>query len=353
MATYTTNLGLKKPEGTDYVLIGDINGNMDTVDSTIGKPTQLETAQKTSLVAAINEVRSGALKAPYIGENGHWFVWDSAIGQFTDTGIAAPGPEGPEGAQGPRGYTYIPAISSDGVVSWTNDGDLENPAPVDVSGPQGPQGPAGQITDVTATIDNTSGNPQVDVKLGGTPEQRTISLAFTGLRGVDGQGAVGSVNGVLPDNTGNVEIEAGDILPVGIEGQVLTQTADGPAWANPTGGGSEASVTAYTVTLSASGWTADGDRYTQSVSVPTASVLSTNAISCIPHDGAKDWGYDIIPETQAAGAVTFTAGYLPADDLLYDIIVTDASTVYVDAVAVHNVDPYAHPNLEIILEEVE
>ena len=32
MATYTSNLSLKKPEGTEDINIADINGNMDILD---------------------------------------------------------------------------------------------------------------------------------------------------------------------------------------------------------------------------------------------------------------------------------------------------------------------------------
>lgn len=38
------------------------------------------------------------------------------------------------------GATFIPSVSKAGVISWTNDKGLPNPAPVDISGPQGPQG---------------------------------------------------------------------------------------------------------------------------------------------------------------------------------------------------------------------
>ena len=44
-------------------------------------------------------------------------------------------PQGPQGEQGDKGDTgarYTPAISDDGVLSWTNNGDLENPDPFDV-----------------------------------------------------------------------------------------------------------------------------------------------------------------------------------------------------------------------------
>lgn len=42
-----------------------------------------------------------------------------------------------ESWQGLVGPYYIPHISADGVLSWTNTGSLPNPAPVDISGPPG------------------------------------------------------------------------------------------------------------------------------------------------------------------------------------------------------------------------
>jgi len=36
MASYTTNLNLKKPAGSESVSIGDINNNMDTIDQAYG-----------------------------------------------------------------------------------------------------------------------------------------------------------------------------------------------------------------------------------------------------------------------------------------------------------------------------
>lgn len=50
-----------------------------------------------------------------------------------------------------NGATFIPAVSADGVISWTNDQDLPNPAPVNIKGDKGDtgatglQGPKGDI----------------------------------------------------------------------------------------------------------------------------------------------------------------------------------------------------------------
>lgn len=47
---------------------------------------------------------------------------------------------------GIKGTTFIPAVSSEGIISWTNDGDLPNPEPMNIAGPQGERGPQGNPT---------------------------------------------------------------------------------------------------------------------------------------------------------------------------------------------------------------
>ena len=80
------------------------------------------------------------------------FVPSSGMSQaFIITGVSSGG----DGSSGDV-VVYTPSISSDGVLSWTNNGDLPNPSPVNIKGPQGetgatgPQGPAGSDASVTA-----------------------------------------------------------------------------------------------------------------------------------------------------------------------------------------------------------
>ena len=45
-----------------------------------------------------------------------------------------------EGGTGTPGATFTPSVSEEGVISWTNDGGLENPAPVSIKGAKGTDG---------------------------------------------------------------------------------------------------------------------------------------------------------------------------------------------------------------------
>ena len=63
------------------------------------------------------------------------------------------GPQGEQGEQGPQGETgetgaqgpyFLPSVSAEGVLSWTNNGGLENPSPANIRGPQGATGPQGE-----------------------------------------------------------------------------------------------------------------------------------------------------------------------------------------------------------------
>ena len=51
------------------------------------------------------------------------------------------------GPQGKTGYYYIPSVSKEGIISWTNNGNLNNPNPINIKGPQGDQGVQGEKGD--------------------------------------------------------------------------------------------------------------------------------------------------------------------------------------------------------------
>lgn len=82
------------------------------------------------------------------------------------------GPKGEQGNTGARGITFTPVIDSKGNISWSNDGGLENPQTVNITGPQGdtgakgdagPQGEKGEVGDVGPKGDKgTTFIPSVD-----------------------------------------------------------------------------------------------------------------------------------------------------------------------------------------------
>lgn len=82
------------------------------IQGIIGDPGELETEEASSLVAAINEL----------------------AGRSTGGGT---------GGTGENGATFTPSVSSAGLLSWTNDKGLKNPASVNIMGPAGPRGEQG------------------------------------------------------------------------------------------------------------------------------------------------------------------------------------------------------------------
>lgn len=47
------------------------------------------------------------------------------------------------GGAGKDGTTFIPSVSTDGMLSWTNNGGLENPPAINIKGEKGDKGDTG------------------------------------------------------------------------------------------------------------------------------------------------------------------------------------------------------------------
>lgn len=94
---------------------------------------------------------------------------------------------GKQGIQGPRGYYFIPSVATSGELSWNNNGELDNPATVNIKGPKGDGGTV-EITNIL--IDNGSSEtatPSAEVISGTTdPQHAKYSLSFHNLVGKRG-----------------------------------------------------------------------------------------------------------------------------------------------------------------------
>lgn len=167
--------------------------------------------------------------------DGVWEVWDAQTGAFVSTGVQAQGPQGepgeqgatgepgPQGETGPQGepgadgITFTPAVSAEGVISWTNNGGKTNPQPVNIKGPQGDKGDTG-ATGATGPTGQTgpAGVPGISPSITITDITGGHRVTITDADGqhsfdvMDGEGAVQDVqvNGVsvLTDGVANVPV---------------------------------------------------------------------------------------------------------------------------------------------------
>ena len=121
------------------------------------------------------------------------------------------GVQGPQGLQGEPGYYFIPSVNSAGDLSWTNNGNLENPNTVNIKGPQGIQGIQG-----------------IQGEQGPKGEQGKVGYYFT--PNVDEVGNLSwSNNGNLSNpTTVNIKGPQGEQGIQGVQGQMGAQGETGP-----------------------------------------------------------------------------------------------------------------------------
>lgn len=148
------------------------------MEGLMGDLSQLETETKENLVAAINELALSGGQAGSAGENG---------------------------------ATFVPAVSAQGVLSWTNDKNLKNPNPVNIMGLQGEQGPRGEIG----------------------PQGETGPQGERGIQGEPGpQGEQGPKGDTGPQGEQGPKGETGPQGEQGIQGEQGPQGEAGPAGEN-------------------------------------------------------------------------------------------------------------------------
>lgn len=181
MPNYTDNYNLIKPKKEEnYDVNETTNNNMDIIDSELYKRVQ---------------------KVPGKGLSSNDFT-NEYIKKINQMGEAK------------RGFTFTPSVSEEGIISWTNDGELDNPNPVNIKGPQGaigPQGPQG--------VQGEQGIQGIQGPQGLTGPANNITIGSV----TSGETASATITGDAPNQTLNL------ILPKGEKGESGPQGATGPA----------------------------------------------------------------------------------------------------------------------------
>ena len=225
------------------------------------------TAKVAEAVAAADRAEQATVYTPTIGSNGNWYVWDQAAGKYVDSGVSAQqGPKGDKGDKGDTGATgergtgwwettastpqsgaassmstiyaaykvgdflinpslgYVYGVTNVTVsgntssIQYEYKGSLKGPqgdtGPIGPQGPQGEQGAQGEQGIQGPKGDAGATGPQGEQGIQGARGEKGDPGA-TGPIGPQGpqgpRGYPASVNGVTPDNDGNITLSASNV----------------------------------------------------------------------------------------------------------------------------------------------
>lgn len=202
---YTVSDYITSAEGNTYVCKKDNPGNVAPTDGTVN--------DEFWQVLALRGAKGEAGKDGEKGADGVTFtpsIDESGVLSFTNNG----GLENPEpiDIKGDNGVTFTPSIDADGYLSFTNDGNLENPEPIKVFGKDGVDGKDG--IDGTTYIPSigtvTTVESNADASVGVTVDEETKEAVFNfaipkGENGAEGFSPIVTITET--DNGHNVAIE--------------------------------------------------------------------------------------------------------------------------------------------------
>ena len=133
------------------------------------------------------------------------------------------------------GVTFIPSVDENGVISWSNNGGLPNPEPINITGPQGETGPQGPIGATGPQGPTGETGPQGPTGATGPqgPTGETGAQGPTGATGPQGptgatgpQGPTGATGPQGPTGATGPQGPAGAGVPTGgTEGQIIVKNS--------------------------------------------------------------------------------------------------------------------------------
>ena len=161
--------------GKVVVTKSKLDGLANAINDKAQSPGPKTIAQLTQTVA---NMPAGVI--PEIGANGNWYINGADTGKPSRGATGAQGDTGVSitdtvlnadytltvqfsdgssytspsirGAAGPKGVTFIPSVTADGTMRWTNNGGMTNPEPVNLRGPAGKDGANGKDAAADKTL---------------------------------------------------------------------------------------------------------------------------------------------------------------------------------------------------------
>lgn len=155
------------------------------------------------------------------------------------------------GGTGKDGVTFFPSVSEEGIISWTNNGNLPNPDPVNIMGPQGPQGIQGEIGPQGPQ------GQQGEQGIQGAPGQNGQDGADALINGVNSL-TINTSNGITGTQSGNTYTISGSELETNISNIINGNTVLPYL----------KSFTVNDITIPNSGWSGSYGNYAIDVIVP-------------------------------------------------------------------------------------
>ena len=337
MATTTPNLGLKQPNVTDKVNVSDLNGNADLLDAIIGRLSNLNTTQKDSLVAAINEALTSAGTAAGFGNpvatvdgnTGTPSVEVTASGPdtakvFTFTFKNLKGAKGAKGDPGSPGSDGIsPVVSVETIsgghrITITDAGGSQSFDVLDGASGSGSgdmtkavYDPKGKAQDVFSYADTKYSKPS-----GGIPKKDLASAVQTSLGKADS--ALQSVPSTYRTASAQDTIDNGKQAKITASG-LLKGNGSGGVSAAVKGTDYAAPSVGVSVTLRGSGWNANAK--TQTVSVAGVTSTANCIITAAPDSYMAYAKAGVRCTAQGAGTLTFACETVPTADVAANVLI--------------------------------